>query len=92
MEPQAADIPQESTQAAELPDGEQPFQITVNGETITLKNKKEFIFVDIFEYIQFDLSQSKGRMLKTEVNGQAAQYTQLLNRGDKIDIYWKENR
>lgn len=66
-------------------------RIIVNGEEITMKNKKEFIFVDIFDYILFDLSQSRGRMLITQVNGEAAQYTQKLYPGDKIDIYWKEN-
>jgi len=66
-------------------------KIYVNGEEITLKNKKEFIFVDIFDYILFDLTQSRGRMLITQVNGEAAQYTQRLYPGDKIDIYWKEN-
>lgn len=66
-------------------------RIIVNGEEITMRNKKEFIFVDIFDYILFDLSQSRGRMLITQVNGEAAQYTQKLYPGDKIDIYWKEN-
>ena len=66
-------------------------QISVNGETITMKDKKEYIFVDIFDYILFDLSQSRGRMLVTRVNGEDAQYTQRLHTGDKIEIYWKEN-
>ncbi len=65
--------------------------VTVNGETIVMKRKKEYIFVDIFDYILFDLSQSRGRMLVTQINGEDAQYTQLLHPGDKIDIYWKEN-
>ena len=56
-----------------------------------MKQKKEYIFVDIFDYILFDLSQSRGRMLVTQVNGEDAQYTQLLQPGDKIDIYWKDN-
>lgn len=66
-------------------------QVVVNGDTIVMKNKKEYIFVDIFDYILFDLSQARGRMLVTQVNGEDAQYTQLLHTGDKIDIYWKEN-
>jgi len=56
-----------------------------------MKDKKEYIFVDIFDYILFDLSQSRGRMLVTQVNGEDAQYTQRLHTGDKIEIYWKEN-
>ncbi len=66
-------------------------QISVNGETITMKDKKEYIFVDIFFFFLFDLSQSRGRMLVTQVNGEDAQYTQRLHTGDKIEIYWKEN-
>ena len=66
-------------------------EVIVNGETITMKQKKEYIFVDIFDYILFDLSQSRGRMLVTQVNGEDAQYTQLIQPGDKIDIYWKDN-
>ncbi len=76
--------------ASQTQEADQPFQVIVNGETITLKNKKEYIFVDIFEHITFDLSQSQGRMLKTEINGTDAQYTQLLKPGDQISIYWKE--
>lgn len=74
------------------PQQEEPsMAVTVNGEMIVLKRKKEYIFVDIFDYILFDLSQSRGRMLVTQINGEDAQYTQLLHPGDKIDIYWKEN-
>ncbi len=82
--------------AAPKPDVQKPdsqaFQITVNGEPVVFNNKKkEYIFVDIFDYIQFDLSQARGRMLITTVNGEPAQYTQFLHAGDKVDIYWKDN-
>ncbi|MDE7312165.1 MAG: hypothetical protein K2N87_11200, partial [Eubacterium sp.] len=91
----AAPAPSMAGAAQAVAAGAQPqepsCQIVVNGEEITMKNKKEFIFVDIFDYILFDLSQSRGRMLVTQVNGEDAQYTQRLYPGDKIDIYWKEN-
>lgn len=70
---------------------EQSCQVVINGEPVLLQNKKEFIFVDIFDHFLFDLSQSRGRMLVTRVNGEDAQYTQTLHPGDRIDIYWKEN-
>lgn len=70
---------------------EQSCQVIINGEPILLQNKKEFIFVDIFDHYLFDLTQSRGRMLITQVNGEDAQYTQTLHPGDKIDIYWKED-
>lgn len=70
---------------------EQSCQVIINGEPILLQNKKEFIFVDIFDHYLFDLTQSRGRMLITQVNGEDAQYTQTLHPGDRIDIYWKED-
>ncbi len=66
-------------------------QVIINGEAVTLTNKQNYIFVDIFDHIQFDLTQARGRMLITEVNGVSAQYTQQLHPGDVIDIYWNEN-
>lgn len=64
--------------------------VSVNGRTLSLEGKDQFVFVDIFEHIDFDLSQSNGRAIVTRVNGRDAQYTQVLRDGDKIEIYWKE--
>lgn len=65
--------------------------VEANGRSITLSGKEDYIFVDIFDYIDFDLSAGGGRAIVTLVNGKDAQYTQLLGDGDKIEIYWKEN-
>ena len=65
--------------------------IIVNGRPVQLDKKESYVFVDIFDYIDFDLSQSNGRGIVTKINGVDAQFTQNLQDGDKIDIYWKEN-
>ena len=52
------------------------------------KNMYSWIF---FDYIDFDLSASHGRAIVTLINGMDAQYTQVLQDGDKIEVYWKEN-
>ena len=64
--------------------------VFVNGRPVRLENKENYVFVDIFDYIDFDLSQSNGRGIVTKVNGADAQYTQPLFDGDRIDIHWKE--
>ena len=87
----AETVTQQSTPPVREEEEEPTCQVVVNGETIVMKHKKQYVFVDIFDYILFDLSQSRGRMLITKINGEDAQYTQLLQSGDKIDIYWKEN-
>lgn len=61
--------------------------IEVNKKIITLKNKVKYVFVDIFDYVEFDLSKSKGNLVLT-INGDKASYYGALNNGDIIQIYW----
>lgn len=63
--------------------------VTVNGEQITMSGKKEYVFVDVFEYIDFDLSKPQGSGIATKLNGRDAQYMETIYGGAKIDIYWK---
>lgn len=64
--------------------------VTANGEKIALTGKSSYIFVDIFDYIDFDLKASRGRAIVTLLNGKPAQYGEFLKDQDKIEIYWKE--
>ena len=58
----------------------------------TSKNfeKEEYIFVDIFDRISFDLQAGNGRAIATMLNGRFAQFSEELNEGDKIELYWEE--
>lgn len=61
----------------------------VNGEEkIFQYEKDEFVFIDIFNYINFDLSKPKGSLVLL-VNDLKADYYQKLNSGDNVKIYWK---
>lgn len=71
-------------------DSDQIISVWVNQQVVTLKGKKNYVFVDIFEYFDFDLSKPKGKELITNVNGQKAQFMQPLKTGDQIDVYWIE--
>ena len=51
--------------------------------------KKEYIVVDIFDYIDFDLTVPKGNINIT-LNGLNAQYTGKLKAGDVIEVFWSE--
>nr|WP_242870548.1 cell division FtsA domain-containing protein [Eubacterium oxidoreducens] len=64
--------------------------VNVNGEQIRLEGKEHYVFVDVFDYIDFNLADSKGRAIVTKINGEDALYTQTLNSGDNIEIFWKE--
>ena len=62
--------------------------VSVNGEPVTMPiTKNEMVFVDIFDHIAFDLTKPQG-ILVLKLNGARANYTDILNEGDAIDIYW----
>ncbi|MCR5100529.1 MAG: rod shape-determining protein [Butyrivibrio sp.] len=67
----------------------QDLHVIVNGKMVTLHGKAEYVFVDIFDAIDFDLKQSNGRAIVTLLNGGTPDYMQKLNEGDSMEVYWK---
>ncbi|MFT5871720.1 MAG: cell division protein FtsA [Clostridium sp.] len=63
--------------------------VEVNKKNVNLKNKEKYIFVDIFDYVDFDLSISKGKLILL-LNGIKANYNGPLNNGDVIQMYWEK--
>ncbi len=63
--------------------------VIVNNKPIVMKGKKNYTFVDIFDYIDFDTSRMYGTAIVTLVNGEDAQYTQEIFNGDKIEVFWR---
>ncbi len=64
--------------------------VVVNGKFIVMSGKPSYVFVDVFDYIDFDLSTPRGKGIVTKLNGNDAQYIQELGNGDTIEIYWRE--
>ncbi|MFW2488160.1 cell division protein FtsA [Clostridium chromiireducens] len=64
--------------------------VNINGNNILLKGKSEYIIVDIFDYIDFDLTVPKG-IINLILNGEKAAYTAKINDGDIIKIFWSDN-
>lgn len=65
--------------------------VFVNGQPVRLTGKKSYIFVDIFDFYEFDLKASAGRAVITKRNGENAQFTAELCEGDQIELGWQEN-
>ena len=64
--------------------------VTVNGKPINLPPKSTgYMFIDIFNYIDFDLTAPEG-IIALKLNGNDANYTDMIKAGDLIDIYWKK--
>jgi hypothetical protein len=62
--------------------------LIVNNESVTLHGKPDYIFVDIFDAIDFDLSKPNGRSIVTTLNGSTPDYMEPVHEGDKIEVYW----
>ena len=65
-------------------------EVIINGTPVKLTGRESYMFVDLFEFYEFDLSASAGRAIITKLNGQNAQYTAELKDGDVIELAWKE--
>ena len=63
--------------------------IKFNNNPVTLHGKADYIFVDIFDAIDFDLSKPNGRSIVTTLNGATPDYMQAIHEADKIEVYWK---
>lgn len=64
--------------------------VIVNGQSIQVPRRDgRMIFVDIFNYIDFDLSRQKGTIV-LKLNGRDAGYTDDIHDGDVIEIYWRK--
>ncbi|MCM1113093.1 MAG: cell division protein FtsA [Muribaculum sp.] len=66
-------------------------KVMANGQFVTMNGKQEYVFVDVFDYIDFDLKDSRGRTIMTRLNGHNADYMEVLADGDVIEIYWEES-
>ena len=62
-------------------------EVYFNDAKIKLYGKKDYIFVDIFNYVSFDLSEAKG-IINLILNGNKVGYTEKLQDGDNIQVFW----
>lgn len=68
------------------------YTFIVNGKSIVVNNiNRKMVFVDIFEFIDFDISKPKG-ILELKLNGNKANYTDILKTGDLINIAWRQSK
>ncbi|WP_176759063.1 cell division protein FtsA [Alkaliphilus peptidifermentans] len=64
-------------------------EVIYNGSPLQIiKDKKTMIFVDIFNYIDFDRNKIKGKLV-IMLNGESAIYTAPINNGDEIIVRWE---
>jgi translation initiation factor 2 alpha subunit (eIF-2alpha) len=73
----------------ELPKEPITIYVMVNGKPVAMSGKPRYVFVDVFNFINFDLSRPQGAIVTT-VNGHDANYMEELHDKDIIEIYWRK--
>ena len=63
-------------------------KVIVNDNTVILRGKERYIFIDVFDFIDFDLTKPRGN-LSLKLNGNKAGYYDELKDKDIIKVYWE---
>ena len=84
------DAPESEPAPEALPADGSVINVIVNDQAVTLSGKKDYVFVDVFDHIEFDLSKPHGKMVITKKNGMRAEYSERIKDGDRLDIYWEK--
>ncbi|OOM73893.1 cell division protein FtsA [Clostridium puniceum] len=61
--------------------------VNVNGQNTVLMGKAQYVIVDIFDYIDFDLTIAKG-IINLTLNGEKSSYTAKIKDGDIVEVFW----
>lgn len=62
--------------------------VRCNNRAVEIPDKKGgTVFIDIFDYIDFDRSKVQGKLVLL-LNGRKANYTDPIKTGDEIEVYW----
>ncbi|MGL4772714.1 MAG: cell division protein FtsA [Clostridium sp.] len=64
---------------------EEGIVVTFNGEKVILKGQEDYLIIDVFNHVSFDLSEIKNDF-KLMINGNGASYTEKLKNGDCIEL------
>ncbi len=65
--------------------------VSVNGKSIVIDgNKNDYMFLDVFNSIDFDMTKVKGSVA-FRLNGREAGFTDTITHGDVIEITWDQN-
>lgn len=65
-------------------------KVTVNDEEIILKGKESYVVVEIFDYIDFDLTALHGKRVVILINGIEVNFTEKLKENDIVKVYWEQ--
>lgn len=63
--------------------------VLVNHNPVALRGKESYCFVDVLDFYPFDSSKAHGDEVVMTRNGEKAAFTDKLDAGDELELYWK---
>ena len=82
--------PEKQAQEASEEKAVRQVHVLVNKKPVVLDGKSSYVYVDVFDQIEFDRTRPRGKGIVTTLNGRPAQYMEPITDGDVIEIYWQE--
>lgn len=67
---------------------ENEIEVLINNNLVKLKGKEKYVFIDIFDYIDFDLTRVHGKLV-LDLNDSHAEFHDEIKTGDKIKVAWE---
>lgn len=64
-------------------------KVLINGQSVTMTGKTDYVLVNLFDFYKFDLSKPQGNRVVIKLNGLEAEYMAPLNDSDVIEIFWE---
>lgn len=83
-EPKTEDAPEREVYTG----GPRNISVVVNGDSVVLKGKANYILVDVLDFYPIDTTTAHGDHLELTVNGMQCDFTQPIGLGDHIRIEW----
>lgn len=63
--------------------------VLINRTPVVLRGKESYCFVDVLDFYPFDSSKAHGEEVVMTRNGEKAAFTDKLDAGDELELYWK---
>lgn len=80
-------LPEETESEEDVPK-EKDIMVIANGKSIRLTGKKEYVFVDIIDHIDFDVTKPQGSSISTICNGEKVEFLSPIKSNDVLQIFW----
>ena len=84
----AAGIQSGELQSQEAEQTEKTITISVNGGNVVMMGRAGYTFVNILDYINFDIAEGNGRDLIMTLNGEKAEFITPVEDGDTAELKW----